>query len=111
MEFAGLEIFNEASNEYLAARKNYQLTPYDGEILLFYAKERYYFTDVTRNIRFKKFLINESTKNLWRQYASSVSIFEVEGDHSNLFDTMHGNKFAMLLQKQLDKHTSMEEVL
>ncbi|MEO6719986.1 MAG: amino acid adenylation domain-containing protein, partial [Ferruginibacter sp.] len=103
LEYAGLEIFNESSNEYIEARKNYKITPYNGEILVFYAKERYYFTDVTQNIRFKKFFINDSTKNLWREYASSVSIFEIEGDHSDIFETVHGNKFAMLLQQQLNR--------
>ena len=109
LEYAGLEIFNESSNEYVAARRNYRITPYDGEIILFYAKERYYFTDVNKNIRFKKFYINDSTKNLWSQYASSISIFEVEGDHSNLFEPTHGNQFARLVQEQLNKHTGQEQ--
>ncbi|MEO7769275.1 MAG: amino acid adenylation domain-containing protein, partial [Ferruginibacter sp.] len=103
LEYVGLEIFSESSDVYMTASRNYKLKPYDDEILLFYAKERYYFTDVQQNIRFKKFYINDSTKNLWQQYASSVSIFEVEGDHSDIFDTTHGNKFANILQQQLNK--------
>jgi len=103
LEYTGLDIFNESSNEYIAAAKNYRITPYDGGIVLFYAKERYYFTDVTQNIRFKKFYLNDSRKNLWKQYAASVSIFEVEGDHSNIFETVHGSDFARLLQQQLNK--------
>ncbi len=103
LEYAGLEIFNESSQVYRNAIHKYKLQPYGGELLLFYAKERYYFTDVNNNIRFKKVNLSENTKNLWCDYAATVTIFEVEGDHSDIFETTHGNQFAMLLQEKLNK--------
>ncbi len=103
MNNIGLEIFDESSEVYRVASKNYKIIPYDGEILLFYAKERYYFTDVSNNIRFKKVNLNNDTKNLWREYSPMVEIHEVEGDHSDIFDTTHGSEFATLLQQEIDK--------
>ncbi|MCW3108615.1 MAG: amino acid adenylation protein, partial [Segetibacter sp.] len=102
-DYDGLEIFHELSEISRLAIRKYKVIPYDGEVILFYAKERYYFTDVSDNIRFKKVYLNDNAKNMWRQYATSVSIYEVEGDHSDMFETIHGNKFAMLLQQQLNK--------
>lgn len=103
LEFVGLEIFNESSEVYRAASRNYKLEHYDGEICMFYAKERYYFTDVNNGIRYKKIFINEYAKKVWQQYATSITIFEVEGDHSDIFESTHGNQFAHLLQDQLNR--------
>lgn len=102
-ENLGMEIFNESADKYLEASKKYKLIPYDGEIVLFYAKERYYFTDANNKIRFKKVHLNNETKNMWQQNATSVAIYDVDGDHSDMFLTSHGNKFARLLQQHLDK--------
>ncbi len=107
LEYVGLEIFDESSEVYRAATRNYKILPYDGEILLFYAKERYYFTDVHNNIRFKKIFLNDITKNMWRQYATSVTIYEVEGDHSDIFEITHGTEFARLLQQQLNREVAI----
>ncbi|MEO6549687.1 MAG: amino acid adenylation domain-containing protein [Ferruginibacter sp.] len=103
LEYVGLEIFNESSDAYVAAGRKFKIIPYDGELILFYAKERYYFTDVSNNIRYKKVSLNDDVKNIWRNYASSVSIYEVEGDHSDMFEPVWGDKFALILQQQLDK--------
>ena len=105
-EYVGLELFNESSDVYVAANRKYEIAPYDGEIILFYAKERYYFTDTANNIRFKKIYLNNNTKNLWREYASSVSIHEVEGDHSDMFEKNNGYEFARVLQHYLNSNKS-----
>ncbi|MEO7768859.1 MAG: amino acid adenylation domain-containing protein, partial [Ferruginibacter sp.] len=110
LENTGLEIFNESTEIYKTASRNYKLAPYDGKILLFYAKERYFFTDTDNNIRFKKVFLNDSKKNIWRQYANSISIFDVEGDHSDMFEENHGDKFARLLQQYLYQDTNEREL-
>lgn len=99
----GYEIFHESSNLYVAATRKYMLTHYDREIILFYAKERYYFTDANNNIRYKKIHLDNHTKNIWSRFAGSITIFDVEGDHSDMFETSHGNQFAMFLQQELNK--------
>jgi thioesterase domain-containing protein/acyl carrier protein len=99
----GYEIFHESSNLYVAATRKYMLSHYDREIILFYAKERYYFTDANNNIRYKKIHLDNHTKNIWSRFAGSVTIFDVEGDHSDMFETSHGNQFAMFLQQELNK--------
>ncbi|MEO6220583.1 MAG: amino acid adenylation domain-containing protein, partial [Ginsengibacter sp.] len=106
LEFVGLEIFNESSDLFKAASRKYKITPYDGKLILFYAKERYYFTDASNNIRFKKIRLNDSTKNTWRQYANSVSILEVDGDHSDMFETTYAHGFAQLLQQYLNTNSN-----
>ncbi|MEO6230172.1 MAG: amino acid adenylation domain-containing protein [Ferruginibacter sp.] len=103
LDFVGLEIFNESSEVYRAASRNYKLERYEGEMLMFYAKERYYFTDVNNNIRYKKIYINEYAKKVWQQYATSIIIYEIDGDHSDIFESTHGNQFANLLQEQLNR--------
>ena len=110
LEIVGLEIFDELSNVYVTASQKYKMQPFNGEILLFYAKEHYYFMDVSTNVTYKKLNINENTKNLWKEYAGSVKIHDVAGEHSTIFDPMHGNDFAMLLQQYLDKGANGESV-
>ena len=97
------EIFNESANVYVAATRNYKMDPYDREIILFYAKERYYFTDANNNIRFKKVKLNDAVRNMWKQYATSVTIFDVDGDHSDMFEVSHGTRFAQLLQDKINQ--------
>ncbi len=97
------EIFDKTSELYTRASRKYTLEQYDGEILLFYAKERYYFTDAQNKINFKKIELDYDSKYLWKEYASSVILYEVKGDHSDIFEMVHGDEFAMLVQKHLDK--------
>lgn len=103
LENVGLEVFDESSNVYVTAGKNYTMAPYPGEIILFYAAEHYYFLDRNINIGFRKLLLNDQTKNRWKQYAAAVTIHDVKGEHSTMFDPVHGNEFARLLQQYLDK--------
>ncbi|MBC7888346.1 MAG: amino acid adenylation domain-containing protein [Ferruginibacter sp.] len=102
LEDAGLEIFDDSADIYVAACKKYKLLPYGGEIVLFYAKDHYIFLDRVNNIGFKKWHLDENTKNRWKQYAAAVSIHEIEGEHSEIFDPVHGNEFARSLQQHLD---------
>jgi thioesterase domain-containing protein len=102
IEYIGLKIFDESADIYVAAYKNYKLLPYGGDIVLFYAKEHYYFLDRDKNVGYKKLHLEESTKNLWRQYAVNTFIHEIEGEHSGIFDPIHGDKFAMVLQQYLN---------
>lgn len=97
------EIFDKTSELYTKASRKYTLERYDGDILLFYAKERYYFTDAQNKINFKKIELNYDSKYLWKEYANSVMLYEVKGDHSDIFETIHGDEFAMLVQQHLDK--------
>lgn len=107
LKYNDLDIFRESTYLYKLATSRYKILPYKGNILMFYAKERYYFTDVDNNIKFKRVNLNNAVKNNWNQYANSVSIFDVEGDHSDMFDTIHGNQFASLLQNELNKTVSV----
>ncbi len=106
LQFAGLEIFNESLDLYVNACRKYSLKPYDREIVIFYAKEHYYFTDAEKKVAFKKLSLNNDTKNMWNQFAKTVKIHEIEGEHSNMFETVHGSGFAQLLQRYLDTSDS-----
>ncbi len=89
--------------QYYEARKKYQMTAFDGDIILFYATERYYFNDIENNVRFKKISLAHDIKNAWANYAKSVIKHEVKGDHTNMFDNINGQKFAALTQQYLVK--------
>ncbi len=71
------------------AYENYVVTPYDGTIHLFRAKEnRFYLKDF-------EFLG-------WLPYVKEVVVKEVPGDHLNLFDGKNGVEFAAILQETMD---------
>jgi amino acid adenylation domain-containing protein len=103
LEFAGLDIFNESADMYVAACSNYTIEPYDGDIILFYAKEHYFFLDKDKNVGFKKIQLHDDTKNLWNQFATTTSIHEIEGEHSEIFEPVHASEFAFTLQQYLNK--------
>ena len=102
LQDVGLELFNESSEIYVNACKKYNLTPYQGDIVLFYAAEHYFFRDKLKNISFHQVPLDESTKNLWKEYAENTTIHEIKGDHSEIFSPDQGKDFAQLLQKHLD---------
>ncbi|MBC7888345.1 MAG: amino acid adenylation domain-containing protein, partial [Ferruginibacter sp.] len=102
LEYVGLEIFDESSDIYVAACRSYKLLPYEGEIVLFYAKEHYFFLDKKKNVGFKKLYLDESTKNMWKQYAVAISIHEIQGEHSEIFNPVNGVEFAFTLQQFLN---------
>ncbi|MEO6230963.1 MAG: amino acid adenylation domain-containing protein [Ferruginibacter sp.] len=98
----GMEIFNESADIYISACKKYKLIPYAGHIVAFYAKEHYYFLDKAKGIRYKKLRFDDDVRNRWKQYATKVSIHEIEGEHSEIFDPVNGDEFALLLQQHLN---------
>ncbi|MEP7233019.1 MAG: amino acid adenylation domain-containing protein, partial [Ginsengibacter sp.] len=101
LEYIGLDAFKKQF-AYSDACKNYKLSKYEDEVVLFYAKERYYFMDVEKKVTFKKLYLNDETKNMWNQFAKSITIHEIEGEHSTMFETAHNNEFANLLQGYLN---------
>ncbi len=101
LEYIGLDAFKKQF-AYSDASKNYKLSPYDGEIVLFYAKERYYFMDVNKKVTFKRLYLNDETKNMWSKYAKDITIHEIEGEHSTMFETECAHEFANLLQGYLN---------
>jgi thioesterase domain-containing protein/acyl carrier protein len=102
LEYGGMEIFDESANIYQAACRKYKLLPYGGDIILFYAKEHFFFLDKQKKVEFKKLHLDENTKNMWKQYGASVSIHEIAGEHSEIFESVQGNEFATTLQKLLN---------
>ena len=101
-EFVGLEVFDESAQVYINAARKYKLTPYEGGIILFFAKEHYYFMDKTMNITYGKQYLSNEIKNMWKFYAHNVKIHDVEGEHSEIFDLEQGNEFARLVQYHLN---------
>ncbi len=73
------------------AFENYKITPYEGEIHLFRAKER-------------KFWIHDFEFLGWKPFAKEgVLIHDVPGDHLHLFNAPHGEEFAKILQTCLNE--------
>ena len=65
------------------------MTPYDGNIHLFRAKEN-------------RFYLNDFEFLGWLPYVKEVIVKEVPGDHLNLFDGKNGIEFASILQETMD---------
>jgi thioesterase domain-containing protein len=97
-----MEVFKKLEKNLVVASKNYRITPYHKDILVFYAKEHYYFWDKDKNVRFKQLYLDNETKDTWTQYARSTTMYEIEGDHSTIFYPDNAQEFAVLLQKHLN---------
>ena len=98
-----LEIYTELGNAFKTAYSNYVLTPYDKDIIVFYAKENYYFSDKDKNINYRKFILNDSVKDRWKSYVRLATFYEIEGEHSTMFDQEYGGReLARKLQEHLD---------
>ncbi|HFC01144.1 MAG TPA: non-ribosomal peptide synthetase, partial [Phaeodactylibacter sp.] len=72
------------------AYENYKITPYDGTIHLFRAKE-------------KRFYLKDFEYLGWKPYCKEIIVNEVGGDHIKLFDGKNGEDFAAILQRCLDE--------
>ncbi|HEX8460190.1 MAG TPA: amino acid adenylation domain-containing protein, partial [Segetibacter sp.] len=101
-EDIGMEAFKELSKVYKFALNNYIPRYYPGTITVIYATDHYYFFDRTNDVRFRKIKLNDSIKNAWKNYADSVTFYEVKGEHSQFFEEQYGGKeLAKLLQQEL----------
>ncbi|MEM1320999.1 MAG: amino acid adenylation domain-containing protein [Bacteroidota bacterium] len=70
---------------------NYKITPYDGAIHLFRARER-------------RFYVSDFEYLGWKPFAEGgIIIHDVPGDHLHLFNPPHGEEFARILQQCLDQ--------
>ncbi|MDB4901294.1 MAG: amino acid adenylation enzyme/thioester reductase family protein [Mucilaginibacter sp.] len=98
---AELKSFNKVSKVFETAKCNYKMKHYEGDILVFYAKEHYYFTDRNKGIYYKRISISNETKNSWKKHARSVEIYEIEGEHSTMFDLKHAAELAEIVQSSL----------
>ncbi|MCY7420442.1 MAG: amino acid adenylation domain-containing protein [Chitinophagaceae bacterium] len=101
-EESGLDIFEKSETIYAEARAQYMLIHYNGPIFLFLAKERYYFIDVVEKIKFKKLSSADQGNTLWKAYCTKLFIIETEGNHSDMFNKVHGTEFSRRLQETLD---------
>lgn len=100
-----LKIYVELGNSLGSAYRNYRMTPTDRPVIVFYAKDHYHFLDKNRNISYKKFELSDHVKNRWTNYVESVVFYEIEGEHSTMFDPKYGGKeLASTLQGHLDKY-------
>jgi thioesterase domain-containing protein len=97
-----LKVFKKLEDIYLKAYKNYQITPYEKDIILFYAKEHYFFWDKENDVKFKRVTLDDQTKNQWKHYVKSITMYEVEGEHSTIFYRENAKEFARLVQRHLD---------
>jgi amino acid adenylation domain-containing protein len=95
--------FNEVSKVFEKAVQSYKMKHYEGDVLVFYAKEHYYFGDWNRRIFYKSISISNDTKNSWKRHAKSVSIYEIDGEHSTIFDPEHAAGLAEIVQNCLDR--------
>ncbi|MEP6583050.1 MAG: amino acid adenylation domain-containing protein [Ginsengibacter sp.] len=100
----GLEVLKYSEDHYANAHRMYNLLPYDEEIILFYAKERHFFTDAENNINFKKVTLSDEAKNRWSYYAKDIKIHELGGEHSTMFEPENAKEFASILQKYLNRN-------
>ncbi len=95
-----LAVFKKFEQKLENAFENYLINKYDGDLLVFYARDHYHFTDKNRQIEFRKLILEEETKNRWKEYAESVTFYEIEGEHSTIFES---NNFANLVQQHLNE--------
>ncbi len=105
-----LDDFKSIAQKYQTACSNYRIIKYEGEILVFFAKDRYTFVDKSNNILYNKLLLDDTTKQFWERYASNVKVYEIEGEHSTIFDPAYAKDLVKVLQQNLDCITDMNLV-
>lgn len=75
------------------AYKEYRLTPYNGDIVLFRARRR--------TIHF-----GDPVYLGWKPFAKAVKVFVTEGNHYTMFNQPHREQLAKLMQQCLNEYTS-----
>jgi amino acid adenylation domain-containing protein len=95
------DIFDRITLQIKTAADNYHIKPYNGEIVLFNATQQYYFIDRVNKIIYKELEVNFENKHAWKNYAQSVKIHEVKGEHSTIFDELNAREFSEILQHYL----------
>jgi amino acid adenylation domain-containing protein len=95
------DIFDRITLQIKTAADNYQIKPYYGEMVLFNATQQYYFIDRVNKIIYKELEVNFENKHAWKNYAQSVKIHEVKGEHSTIFDELNAREFSEVLQHYL----------
>lgn len=103
-----LKRFNETSRVYEAAFYRYIMKDYDGDMQVFYAKENYAFYDKEKDIAYKNIKRSDFSKNQWARFTRSVNIYNVDGEHSTMFDSRNAGEFATILNSYLDHAESMK---
>jgi len=77
----------------------YELTPCNFSVLLFKAKDQ-------------MFYLKDPEYNGWKPYAlGGVEVFEVAGNHHNLFDGSGTDRIAAILQKYMDQFARKEDTI
>jgi thioesterase domain-containing protein len=107
VEDKAFDVFEKMSQAFQRASLNYHMKPYDGDLLVFYAKRHYYFMDRANKVIYKEINYNPNIKNAWRRYAREVKIYEIDGEHSTIFHPLHAKEFARILQKHLNKRSAI----
>jgi thioesterase domain-containing protein/ubiquinone/menaquinone biosynthesis C-methylase UbiE/acyl carrier protein len=102
-EPVGLEVFHQSENLFKRAYGKYNMKPYDKDIVAFFVKAHYSYTDRENNVIFGLTSYDDSTDNRWKNYARSVTKYMVEGEHITLFHPKHCKKFVNILQHHLNK--------
>jgi len=105
-----MESFRKVSKVFETAIRNYKMKHYEGEVLVFYAKEHFYFVDRNKRIIYKRMFINNDTKNAWKKYAKSVKIYEIDGEHSTIFNPKYASGLAKRIQTHLDTNDNQEVI-
>ncbi|UOE51898.1 non-ribosomal peptide synthase/polyketide synthase [Mucilaginibacter sp. SMC90] len=95
------DIFDKITLQIKTAADNYKIKPYNGEIVLFNATQQYYFIDRVNKIIYKELEVNSENKHAWKNYAQSVKVHEVKGEHSTIFDEQNAREFSEILQHYL----------
>jgi thioesterase domain-containing protein len=80
----------------------YEMKPYNGDILLFAATQKYFFVDTANKIIYKELPVDYEAKFAWKNYARSVKTYKVRGEHSTIFNAANTTEFAKILQHHLN---------
>jgi len=104
-----LASFNKVAKVFQTAISSYKTQYFEGEILLFYAKDHHYFTDRNKGIFYKRIDISDDMKNSWKQHAKFVKLYEIDGDHSTMFNLQYATRLVEILQSYLGNADSIAD--
>ncbi|HLK29657.1 MAG TPA: thioesterase domain-containing protein, partial [Puia sp.] len=82
--------WEKINEKHALAFRNYKMEAFDGQVVLFKAKDRMYFVDDEKHFG-------------WNKYAKKgVVVYEVPGDHKTMLEMPNAVEFAKCLQQALD---------
>ncbi len=110
-EKAELIFFSEMTVRFEKAIEEYRVQYYPGHAVLFYARQKYLFTDLDNQLRYRKLKNTDQMQKFWKEHTGTLMTYNVQGDHRSMLYPEYAANLAKILQNQLDQCTVLASLV